>query len=57
MQEWEEVSRARAFNAEIDCLMAQRLGPCAMKRSRIFNADNFSFDVVVRSLQVVFSYF
>uniref|UniRef100_F1KRP3 Nuclear pore complex protein Nup160 n=1 Tax=Ascaris suum TaxID=6253 RepID=F1KRP3_ASCSU len=53
MQEWEEVSRARAFNAEIDCLMAQRLGPCAMKRSRIFNADNFSFDVVVRSLQLV----
>ncbi|VDM47167.1 unnamed protein product [Toxocara canis] len=50
---WEEVAGPRAFNPEIDYLMAQRLGPCAMKRSRIFSADNFSFDVVVRSLQLV----
>ncbi|VDK57133.1 unnamed protein product, partial [Anisakis simplex] len=52
-KDWEEISVPQAFNAEIDCFMAQRLGPCAMKRYRIFDADNFSFDVVVRSLQLV----
>lgn len=53
VQEWEEVAKPRTFSAEVECLVAKTFGLWEVERSKIFSADNYSFDVVARSVQVV----
>lgn len=50
---WETSAGPRTFSAELEGLLSKRVGPVPMKRARIFDPNNYSFDVVSRAVALV----